>query len=113
MADQLQPHGGFSGPFWAENNGGGRLFGIANDFAPRRVERCGNTEFPENGIGLGILVGEGVAGELVMGQEFLLCHDLHSIVKGPRKTRVVRFARAEFTGIQFRLEFSSIQPRLH
>jgi hypothetical protein len=88
------------------------LLGIANDFAPRWVKRRGNTEFPENGIGLGIFVREGVAGQMVMGQEFLLCHDLHSIVKGLRKTRLVRFARAEFTGIQYGLEFSKIQQRL-
>jgi len=49
----------------------------------------------------------------MMGQEFLFCHDLLSIVEEPRKTRVVGFALAEFMGIHFVPEFSGIQLGLH
>ena len=41
----------------------------------------------ENPVGLGVLVREGIAGEGVVGEKFLVGHDLHSIVKEPRKTR--------------------------
>jgi len=60
VANQLQSYGRFAGPFWAENDGGCRLLGVADDFAPGRVKSAGHTELAENGVRLGIFVRERV-----------------------------------------------------
>jgi len=87
VADQLETHGGFSGPFGAENHCGRGLFRVANDFAPGGVKSSGNAEFPENGVCLGVLVRKRVASQLMVCEEFLFSHDPNSIVNHRRKTR--------------------------
>ena len=61
VANQLQSNGRFAGPFWAENDSGCRLLGVADDFAPGRVKSARNTKLTKYGVGLGVFVSEWVA----------------------------------------------------
>ena len=71
MAGELEAHGCFAGTFLAEDDRGGRLGRVAIDLVPSGVVGALDAELFEDGVGLGVFLGEWVAGDAVVVEELL------------------------------------------
>ena len=74
MAGQLQPQRRLARALFTENDGRGRLAGIAVDFVPGGMERVADADPFEDEVGLGVLIGERIGDDAVMIEELLDFH---------------------------------------
>ena len=61
VAGQLQPDGRLARALFAEHHRRGRLGRVAVDLVPGRMERAADARALEHQVGLGVLVGKGIA----------------------------------------------------
>jgi hypothetical protein len=80
LMDQLQTHRRLPRSLRPKDDGRRRLLGVPDDLTPRGMERAGDAEIPEDGIGLRILVDKGIACESVVLEELLFCHGSRFLV---------------------------------
>ena len=75
LGDRLEPKRGLAAALFAEDDGGRGLARIAEELGPGRVVGRADAGLLEQGVGLGVLLVEGVAADSVMFQKLLDLHE--------------------------------------